>query len=67
MQTFEYQLKMTCTGCSGAVTRILSKNPSIAAFNVDLEAQRVRVSTADLSKDQVLAIIQKSGKETVAL
>ncbi|KAG0360978.1 Cytosolic copper metallochaperone [Gamsiella multidivaricata] len=43
---------MTCGGCSGAVTRVLSKLQGVDKFDVSLETQ----------KDEILAVIQKTGK-----
>jgi copper chaperone len=55
---------MTCTGCSGAVTRILTKAAAggVESFDVNLEEQRVTVTTSTLSQDQVMELIKKSGK-----
>jgi copper chaperone len=40
---FEYRVGMTCDGCKGAVTRILSKIPEIDSFDADVDAKRVIV------------------------
>ncbi|XP_076810250.1 copper transport protein ATOX1-like isoform X2 [Clavelina lepadiformis] len=53
---------MTCEGCSGAVTRILTKKLGADAnFNVDLAAQKVTI-TSDLSQDELTEMLKKSGK-----
>jgi copper chaperone len=62
----KFKVAMTCTGCSGAVTRILGKNPQIDSFKVNLEEQLVTVESK-LPQQQVLEILQKSGKAVTAL
>lgn len=55
---------MTCSGCVGAVNRVLSKEPKVGQVDISLENQTVKVSSDTLSQDDILAIIKKSGKET---
>jgi copper chaperone len=55
---------MTCSGCSGAVTRILSKKSEVDSFDVSLETQLVRVKSETLSQEEIFEIIKKSGKAT---
>ncbi|KAF9340205.1 hypothetical protein BGZ91_003082 [Linnemannia elongata] len=43
---------MSCGGCSGAVTKALTKLEGVDKFDVSLEAQ----------KSEILAAIQKTGK-----
>ena len=43
--TVELRVKMTCGGCSGAVTRVLSKSADVESFTVDLATQKVVVKT----------------------
>ncbi|XP_068702564.1 copper transport protein ATOX1-like [Montipora foliosa] len=57
----EFQVEMTCEGCSGAVTRVLNKKGGIDNIKVDLEKQRVYVTSA-LSADELLETIKKAGK-----
>ncbi|CAH3190180.1 unnamed protein product [Porites evermanni] len=52
---------MTCEGCSGAVTRVLNKKGGIDNIEIDMEKQRVYVTSA-LSPDELLEIIKKAGK-----
>ncbi|XP_076810243.1 copper transport protein ATOX1-like isoform X1 [Clavelina lepadiformis] len=62
MPTYEFKVEMTCEGCSGAVTRILTKKLGADAnFNVDLAAQKVTI-TSDLSQDELTEMLKKSGK-----
>jgi len=62
-QRYEFTVEMTCGGCSGAVTRVLTKAEGITKFDVDLENKKVFVET-DRPSDEVLNIIKKTGKAT---
>lgn len=62
---YEFDVKMTCSGCSGAVTRVLEKaktSGEVHGFTVNLETQMVNVETT-LPYEDVLARIKKTGKE----
>ncbi|KAG8904323.1 Cytosolic copper metallochaperone [Tulasnella sp. 403] len=63
---YKFDVKMTCGGCSGAVTRVLNKakteNQGVDEFEVSLEKQEVLV-TGSIPYDELLAKIQKTGKE----
>ncbi|KAK4886202.1 hypothetical protein RN001_002473 [Aquatica leii] len=63
-QVHEYNVKMTCDGCSGAVQRVLSKfeGKGIDKIDINLVEQIVKV-TSTLSPDEILKMIQKTGKE----
>ncbi|TRM56223.1 hypothetical protein BD626DRAFT_414521, partial [Schizophyllum amplum] len=63
-QTYIFNVKMTCTGCSGLVTRALhrAKGDGIRAFNVDLDRQEV-VVTGTIPYDEVFARIARTGRE----
>ncbi|XP_066252436.1 uncharacterized protein Atox1 isoform X2 [Euwallacea similis] len=64
VQTHEYKVVMTCEGCSGAVEKVLNKHKDkIENFDINLKDQRVKVKT-NLSADEVLDMIKKTGKET---
>lgn len=56
---------MTCSGCSGAVTRVLEKaqkdGSGVETFDVSLEKQEVLV-TGDIPYDDLEAKIKKTGK-----
>ncbi|KAF8493404.1 hypothetical protein F5888DRAFT_818158 [Russula emetica] len=64
--TYKFDVKMTCNGCSGAVTRALKKaqekGPGISSYDVSLEKQEVFV-TGTIPYDDVFAVISKTGKE----
>ncbi|KAJ6630837.1 copper chaperone taha [Mycena sp. CBHHK59/15] len=61
---YKFDVKMTCSGCSGAVTRVLEKArpEGVSDFTVNLETQEVLV-TGTIPYDDVLAKIKKTGKE----
>jgi len=61
--TYEFDVKMTCGGCSGAVTRALGKVEGVERFEVDLEKQTVIVHPTTATYDEVLEKIKKTGKE----
>ncbi|KAF8163331.1 hypothetical protein B0H34DRAFT_695043 [Crassisporium funariophilum] len=63
-QTYKFDVKMTCSGCSGAITRVLEKAKAdgVSDFTVNLETQEVIVK-GTLPYDDVLAKIKKTGKE----
>ncbi|GAA5856721.1 hypothetical protein JCM8547_008807 [Rhodosporidiobolus lusitaniae] len=63
---YKFDVKMTCGGCSGAVTRVLTKakeNGEVSSFDVSLDTQTVLVTSPSLSLDEVKAKIAKTGKE----
>ncbi|KAG0040203.1 Cytosolic copper metallochaperone [Podila clonocystis] len=62
MTQYKYDVTMTCGGCSGAVTRVLTKLEGIDKFDVSLETQKVIVESSTLSEEDILAVIQKTGK-----
>lgn len=61
---YSFKVAMTCSGCSSAVTRILTKAEGVDHFEVSLETQIVKVESATLSQTQIFDIIKKSGKAT---
>ncbi|KAI8802739.1 hypothetical protein BJ742DRAFT_777918 [Cladochytrium replicatum] len=65
-KTLTYKVAMSCTGCSGAVDRILKKNEGVDSYEIKLDEKLVIVNTA-LSEEQVTAAITESGKETTFL
>ncbi|KAL2916370.1 Cytosolic copper metallochaperone [Polyrhizophydium stewartii] len=64
--TYSFKVGMTCSGCSGAVDRILSKTAGVSKYEISLENQTVVVHST-LSKDEVFEAIKKSGKPVEAL
>ncbi|KIY72129.1 hypothetical protein CYLTODRAFT_418113 [Cylindrobasidium torrendii FP15055 ss-10] len=65
--TYKFDVKMTCTGCSGAVTRVLekSKTDGVNNYTVNLDKQEVIV-TGIIPYDVVFARIEKTGKKIVS-
>ncbi|GAA6063585.1 hypothetical protein JCM10212_000189 [Sporobolomyces blumeae] len=63
MSTYEFDVVMTCGGCSGAIERVLKKMEGLDSYEVSLPDQRVTVKTSQVSYDDVLAKIKKTGKE----
>ncbi|KAJ3031403.1 UNVERIFIED_CONTAM: Cytosolic copper metallochaperone [Siphonaria sp. JEL0065] len=66
--TYNFKVGMTCSGCSGAVNRILSKTAGVKSFDISLETQKVSVvSDGSLTQDQIFEAIKKSGKPVEVL
>jgi len=62
--SYHFDIKMTCGGCSGAVTRVLSKLEGVKSFDVSLEKQSADVvANPELEFPTVLEKIKKTGKE----
>eukprot|EP00616_Rhizochromulina_sp_CCMP1243_P007487 CAMPEP_0118965396 /NCGR_PEP_ID=MMETSP1173-20130426/2975_1 /TAXON_ID=1034831 /ORGANISM="Rhizochromulina marina cf, Strain CCMP1243" /LENGTH=77 /DNA_ID=CAMNT_0006914009 /DNA_START=13 /DNA_END=246 /DNA_ORIENTATION=- len=57
-------VEMTCGGCSGAVTRILSKLPGVAEVNASLEEQKVYITVGEDAPppEEMLAALEKWSK-----
>ncbi|KAH9952231.1 copper ion chaperone, partial [Amylocystis lapponica] len=66
--TYKFDVKMSCSGCSGAVERALKKAEAdgISSYTVSLEKQEVFV-TGTIPYDTVLEKIKKTGKEVSTL
>ncbi|XP_019647395.1 PREDICTED: copper transport protein ATOX1-like [Branchiostoma belcheri] len=62
-QTHEFTVEMTCGGCSGAVSRVLTKKEGVEKFDIDLEGKKVFV-TSSLSSEEILETLKKTGKAT---
>ncbi|XP_031622689.1 copper transport protein ATOX1 homolog [Contarinia nasturtii] len=64
-QVYEFSVEMTCSGCSGAVEKVLGKlGDKVENVRIDLENKKVFVTSAELSADQLLESIKKTGKNT---
>ncbi|SJX64430.1 probable ATX1-antioxidant protein and metal homeostasis factor [Sporisorium reilianum f. sp. reilianum] len=59
---YKFEVVMTCSGCSGAVSRVLSKLDGVDSFDVSLENQSVVVK-GSAAYETVLEKIKKTGKE----
>ena len=66
-----FKVGMTCSGCSGAVQRILTKIEGVQSVDANLETKDVTVTTSDDVNNQVLldALLKWStaSKKTVEL
>ncbi|KAM0194257.1 hypothetical protein ACHAPA_005061 [Fusarium lateritium] len=60
--TYEFNVSMSCGGCSGAIDRVLKKLEGVESYDVSLENQTAKVVTA-LPYDTVLQKIAKTGKK----
>ncbi|TQV94740.1 hypothetical protein V2A60_005759 [Cordyceps javanica] len=60
--TYEFNVTMTCGGCSGAIDRVLKKLDGVESYEVSLENQSAKVIT-DLPYETVLTKIAKTGKK----
>ncbi|CAE6420288.1 unnamed protein product [Rhizoctonia solani] len=64
-QTHKFNVVMTCSGCSGAIERVLKKTKEtggVSSYEVSLDKQEVLV-TGTLPYEDVLAKIKKTGKD----
>ncbi|XP_055536824.1 copper transport protein ATOX1 [Wyeomyia smithii] len=60
--TYEFKVEMTCTGCSGAVEKVLGKlKEKVEKVDIDLDNKKVFV-TSNLSSEELLETIKKTGK-----
>jgi len=53
-KTVSFKVGMTCSGCSGAVTRILSKIDGVSKVDTNLETKKVDVECADTVDNEIL-------------
>jgi len=59
--TVHLKVAMMCSGCSGAVERVLGKMEGVNSFDVNLETQKVTV-VGDVTQEEVIEKIAKTGK-----
>ncbi|KAK7542306.1 putative iron/copper transporter Atx1 [Phyllosticta capitalensis] len=61
---YKFNVTMSCSGCSGAIDRVLKKLDGVKSHNISLESQTAEVVAADsLDYDTVLNTIKKTGKK----
>ncbi|KAK0524677.1 Cytosolic copper metallochaperone, partial [Tilletia horrida] len=59
---YKFNVAMSCSGCSGAVDRVLKKLEGVTSYDISLDTQTVVVKgTAPF--ETVLEKIKKTGKE----
>ncbi|KAL9617731.1 MAG: hypothetical protein Q9160_007505 [Pyrenula sp. 1 TL-2023] len=63
---YNFTVRMTCSGCSGAVDRVLKRMDGLNSYNVDLETKKVDVYTDTVGFADVLEKIKKTGKAVEA-
>ncbi|CAI4218115.1 unnamed protein product [Parascedosporium putredinis] len=62
--TYNFDITMSCGGCSGAVDRVLKKLEGVRSYEVSLENQNATVvAEPDLKYATVLKTIAKTGKK----
>ncbi|XP_030251804.1 copper transport protein ATOX1 [Sparus aurata] len=61
MPKHEFEVAMTCEGCSGAVTRVLNKLEGVT-FEIDLPQKLVWIES-DKDAEVLMQTLQKCGKE----
>ncbi|XP_021954602.1 copper transport protein ATOX1 [Folsomia candida] len=65
MNKHEFNVVMTCEGCSGAITKLLNKQKEkgeIGDFEVNLAEQQVFVNSVKDS-EEITEMLKKSGKQ----
>ncbi|THH33840.1 hypothetical protein EUX98_g257 [Antrodiella citrinella] len=62
IHNYKFDVKMTCSGCSGAIERVLKKAEGVESYDVNLETQEVLVK-GTIPYDDLYAKIKKTGKE----
>lgn len=61
---YQFDVAMSCSGCSGAVNRVLTKLDGVSDIDISLETQLVNVTTNEsLDYDTVYKTIAKTGKK----
>ncbi|XP_011053175.1 PREDICTED: copper transport protein ATOX1 isoform X2 [Acromyrmex echinatior] len=60
-QVHEFNVEMTCEGCSTAVQNVLKKKAGIDDIKIDLPEKKVFVTTA-LNSNEILETLKKTGK-----
>ncbi|KAK2629112.1 hypothetical protein QTJ16_002215 [Diplocarpon rosae] len=62
--TYKFNVSMSCGGCSGAITRVLTKLDGVKSFDVSLDTQTATIiAEPSLSYETVLTTISKTGKK----
>ncbi|KAH9990553.1 hypothetical protein F4779DRAFT_609984 [Xylariaceae sp. FL0662B] len=62
--TYKFNVTMNCSGCSGAINRVLGKLEGVKSYDVSLDKQEAFiVANPDLDYETVLKTIKKTGKK----
>ncbi|KAK5959823.1 copper metallochaperone ATX1 PWA37_002888 [Arxiozyma heterogenica] len=60
---YQFEVIMTCSGCSNAIDRVLKRlEPDVSKYVISLKKQTVDIETT-LPLETILSKIQKTGKE----
>lgn len=63
---YQFNVKMSCSGCSNAVLKALGRLDGVTDTKISLESQTVDVTTNEsLDYDSVYNTIAKTGKKVV--
>ncbi|KAI4258260.1 MAG: hypothetical protein L6R42_005208 [Xanthoria sp. 1 TBL-2021] len=63
---YKFNITMSCSGCSGAIERVLKKLEGIQSYTVSLESQTADIYAEEgLAYETVLEKIRKTGKTVV--
>ncbi|BDA49313.1 probable copper transport protein ATX1 [Coccomyxa sp. Obi] len=57
------KVAMACSGCEGAVRRVLTGKPGVESVDIDLKEQKVVVK-GDVQPDDIFQTVSKTGKKT---
>ncbi|KAL9630761.1 MAG: hypothetical protein Q9164_006253, partial [Protoblastenia rupestris] len=60
---YKFDITMTCSGCSGAIERVLKKTEGLNSYTVSLPSQQAEIWTDSVSYETILEKIKKTGKE----
>ncbi|EGW34109.1 antioxidant and copper/iron homeostasis protein [Spathaspora passalidarum NRRL Y-27907] len=61
---YHFDVAMSCSGCSGAVERVLNRLDGVSKIDISLDKQTVDVATVDsVNYDTVYNTIAKTGKK----
>lgn len=64
---YQFNVKMSCSGCSNAVLKALGRLDGVVDSKVDLESQTVDVKTiGSVDYDTVSGAIAKTGKQIIS-
>ncbi|XP_074310807.1 copper transport protein ATX1-like [Silene latifolia] len=62
-QTVVLKVAMSCSGCSGAVKRVLDKMEGVESYDINMDEQKVTVK-GNVEPDAVFQKVSKTGKKT---
>ncbi|GAM24095.1 hypothetical protein SAMD00019534_072700 [Acytostelium subglobosum LB1] len=63
MTTYNFNVEMSCGGCSKAINTVLSKLDGVSNIQIDVAKKSVVCDSSKLSAEELLTSIQKTGKK----